>query len=279
MANNDFLKELAKKPPKVKAAILAGIIIAFGAIYYQLFYSSLVEERDSLQSRKSSLTKKQTQLDKDLKEKRKLAEQNDELQRSIRDNQKALPSEAELPAFYDHLQRKAGDAGVNIRKWENLPEEPLDIYVRVPVKVVITGSFYSIKRYFSLLGPRSQDSTRDAVVSDPQNPEDPRIDERIVSIENLALSNSRLKDGSMALSATFTASTFRQKVDEKKKKEEEAKKKAAAAAKAKAEKNKKTKGPAGKATDKVNKATDKRDKAVDTKVKAGDKQPASKAGK
>lgn len=249
MASNDFLNQLAKKSAGYKAGVFLGVVVFVGVLYYQFGYSSMVEERDGLANRKRTLLTSQAKLDKDLADKKKLAEQNEELQRTIRDNQKALPTEAELPAFFDHLQRKAGDAGVNIRRWDRRPENDVDIYIRVPVDVEITGSFHGIMRYFALLG----DDSRPVESSDSDS--GARVDERIVSIENLYLGDSKRQDGQVVLTARFTASTFRQ--------QGVATPPPGAARPAPA---KKTPGAAKAAADKVEKAGKDRAKKVDEKA-------------
>ena len=204
-----LLQELAKKSPAYKAAVLVIVIILLGFAYYQVFYSDLKDKRTSLDNRKNSLNSQQRTLDRQLIEQEKLLAKNKELQRSIRDNQKALPTAAELPAFFDHLQRKAGDTGVSIHKWERLDEMPVDIFVRVPVQIEVTGTFYQIMHYFAALGPQQKDPLQQA--GEGENSDEPRIDERIVSVENLSLGKARLQDGEIKLEASFVASTFRQK--------------------------------------------------------------------
>lgn len=208
MALSDSLSQLAKKPTRFKIALLFFVLLVFGFIYYQFRYSELADTKDSLESKKDSLTAQQRKLDGDLDKLRELSAKNDELQQTIRDNLKALPFEAELPAFLDHLQRKAGDAGVTIRKWENLPEEPIDdTYIRVPVKVDVHGSFYQIMHYFFLLGPKPQDPlARDENGEEKKE----RIHERIVSIENVELDKAAFDEGELKIEASFIAATFRQ---------------------------------------------------------------------
>lgn len=235
MAKSELLEQLAKKSPQYKAGVTLAILAVFGLLYYQFFYSSMLEERDSLEQRKDELTKTQSKLAEELTDKKRLAEQNEELQRTIRDNQRALPTEAELPSFFDHLQRKAGDAGVSIRRWDRRKEKSVDMYIQVPVEVEITGTFHAIMRYFSLLGVDKPAAGRTTA----------RVDERIVSIEDLYLGEAKLKDGDLLLTAKFTASTFRQ---------QEA---------APAKPGKATAG--GSAASQVKKATDERTKNIDKK--------------
>lgn len=203
MALSDQLKQLAKKPLWYQIAVYLLFVAVGGLLYYQCTYSENYDQKKRLEQRRTNLLNKQRQLNEDLEEQKRLAEKNQELQRTIRDNQKALPTEAELPAFFDHLQRKAGDAGITIRNWKRLDEEAVDIYVRVPVEMEISGTFYDIMMYFALLGPQRSNAM-------PEEDEEERVDERIVSISDLSLGSPALEDGEIRIVAKFIASTFRQ---------------------------------------------------------------------
>ena len=213
-ASSSILQTLAKKSPQYKLALLGLALVLCGVVYYQFWYSDLSTEEENASRRKNSLLAQQRKLDKDLADQDQLLGKYEELKRSIRDNQKALPTEAELPAFYDHLQRKAGDADISISKWELMEEQPVDIYIRVPVAVEIVGSFHEIMHYFALLGPKEKDELQAAGTGD--DTAGTRIDERIVTIENLELGKARMQDGEIVLDAKFVASTFRQNDTDKK---------------------------------------------------------------
>lgn len=215
-ASSNILQQLAKKSPQYKLALLVLALLLAGGGYYQFRYSGLQVDEDNVNQSKDSLLAQQRRFDKELVEQEKLRDRYEELKRSIRDNQKALPTEAELPALYDHLQRKAADTGVTIQKWDRMDEQPVDIYIRVPVNIEVSGSFYEIMHYFSLLGPQRQDALQ-AAGKDGKKKAGPRIDERIVSIDNLELGKAKLQDGEVILEAKFVASTFRQKEDPAKK--------------------------------------------------------------
>lgn len=194
---------LAKMSLARRLGLLGAMVLFVLVAYYQLFFTSLSDERDQLEGQQRSLLNEQNKLDKDLEEMRRLARVYMELEQSIRDNQRALPTEAELPAFFDHLQRKAVDAGVTIRSWERLKEEPVDMYVRVPVRVNVVGSFLNLMKYFYLLGPPQGGDT-------PEEAESVRINERIVSVAELSLGDPKVLDDEVQLTASFIASTFRQ---------------------------------------------------------------------
>jgi type IV pilus assembly protein PilO len=224
MARTDLVGQLAKKPPAFKAAVLAGVMAFFGILYWQFFYSGLKDQKAGEIRAKNKAQKDAKKYDEQLKEMKKLTKRNEELQKTIRANQRALPTEAELPAFFEHLQRKAGEAGVKIDKWDRKKEKSISDYVKVPVEIHITGNFYQIMRYFSLLGPPVDKKEAadikpegdDADGGDDAEPDGDGVDassvnERIVSIENLFLGDAKVRNDEVILTARFFASTYRQR--------------------------------------------------------------------
>jgi Tfp pilus assembly protein PilO len=198
---SDFVKELSRKPPATKAAILIGILAVLGFLYYQFIYTGLKEEQQKANVAKTKATNEKAELSRKKAEMPELEKRAAELQATIAANERALPTESELPSFFDHLQKKAGEAGVNIRKWDRQKEQELGEFAKVPVSMEITGTFPQILKYFSLLSPRYHAA-----------PEQAESAERLVTIEKLTLGGPKVRNDDLLLTATFTASTFRQKV-------------------------------------------------------------------
>jgi Tfp pilus assembly protein PilO len=227
-SSSQLIDNFSRKPTSYKVAVFALIGALLGLAYWQLMYSPLQEERDNHQSSRTRLLKEQEKLDGDLKELKRLVAENDRLQAIIATNQKALPTEAELPSLFDHLQRKAGEAGVTIKQWERKGEVAVDTYMKVTVGIQLTGTFYQIVKYFSLLAPMKQGPDLPPVPAPVPAPTPPaagtaakpgepstvppasNIEERIVSIENLSLESPELKNDELFLVAKFVAATYRQ---------------------------------------------------------------------
>jgi Tfp pilus assembly protein PilO len=202
MAGKGFLDNIPKWTTNQKVMALLAPPVLLGLLYYQFGYVAASERQAALESRQSDLLNQQTQLDADLETKKRLMQRMEELQTNIRANERALPTSAELPAFFDFLQRRAGEAGVSIRKWDQAPSEKVDIYVRVPVKIDVAGSFSSLVKFFYLLGPMS---SRDANQGARQAL---TAGERIVSVEDLKLGEATVQDREVMLVAKFVAATF-----------------------------------------------------------------------
>ena len=125
----------------------------------------------------------------------------------IDENQKALPTEAELPAFFETLEPQgASSPASRSTRGSRLPEEPVETFVKVPVEIEITGTFMQIKKFFASLRAEEGAGRR----AGRRAATDVEERERIVSIENLALTEPGRAQPRDRLTAKFTASTYRQ---------------------------------------------------------------------
>lgn len=189
MARRDLAGELARKPLVVKLAVLGGILAVLGFFYWQFFYSTLSDEQRKLTNERKKLVKQEASYKKREKEWIELLQKKELLDDQIKKNRITLPASSELPAFFMHLQKQAAAAGVTIVKWSRKNESAVETYVKVPVQLNVTGTFYQIKNYFRLLGKT----------------------DRIISVGGLSMKPSKVKNDEIILNTTFTAITFRQK--------------------------------------------------------------------
>lgn len=194
----DFVADFGRLPASRKVLLFAVVGLLFGALYYRFAYQSLRDERD--QARR--VYEKTQQLHAtgvaNLKKYDELRPVMDKLRAQLARDQAALPTEAEVPAFFETLERKVKESGVEIAKWTKRAEEPIESFVKVPVEIEITGTFMQIKRFFASLVQRNL------------SPNDTDERERIVSIESLVISQPQVKNREIVLAAKLVAVTFRQ---------------------------------------------------------------------
>jgi type IV pilus assembly protein PilO len=217
MATSGALNDFARMPTQRKVLMFVVIGLALGGLYWQFLYKSLKDKLEQAENNSQSLAAQNDKLAKDLPEYEKLKAKIGELEAKITENQKALPTEAELPAFFETLERKVTESGVEINKWNKEAESPIESFVKVPVSIEINGTFMQIKRFFASLVQKGVTP----VASPDGNPVEER--ERIVSIENLSLTNPVVRNREINLTAKFVAVTFRQEDKAATKKTEPAK--------------------------------------------------------
>jgi type IV pilus assembly protein PilO len=194
MATSGVMADFARMPTSRKVMVFAVIGILLGLIYFRFVLKPLREDAEAAQGAANSKTTEMQKLEKDVpiyKDKQRTFK---ELKKKIEENQKALPTEAEVPAFFETLEHKVAEAGVEITSWKKRNEEAVDNFVKVPVEIELVGTFMEIKRFFASL------------VQKPGA----KADERIVSIENLVVGNPQIKNKEVVLQAKFLAVTYRQ---------------------------------------------------------------------
>lgn len=196
MASSGVMNDFARMPTGRKVLVFAVIAFFLGLLYFRFGLKPLREDLESAEQAYNAKVAEADALEKSVPEYKKLKDSMRELNVKINENQKALPTEAEVPAFFETLERKVGEAGVEITRLNKKNEEPIENFVKVPVEIEIVGTFMEIKRFFASL------------VQKPVAKNEER--ERIVSIENLVLGNPQIKNKEIVLQAKFLAVTYRQ---------------------------------------------------------------------
>jgi type IV pilus assembly protein PilO len=203
MATSGVMADFARMPTSRKVGVFAVIGLVLGFLYFRLVYKPLSSELDALRNEHQGLVATNNKLSDQLKKYPALKEEMKRLTRRNEENQKALPTQAEVPAFFETLERKVRESGIEITKWTKLPEEPVEEFVKVPVDIEVTGTFMQLKRFFASLVPKRDESAE-------ANPDGVIERERIVSIENLTIREPVARNREIVLVAKFRAVTFRQ---------------------------------------------------------------------
>jgi type IV pilus assembly protein PilO len=185
--------QLAKLPVVARVGVGIAVLALTGVAYYVVFYGDLASAIEASQSREHQLTS-------DLGEARKaefayqkdLAELNDRQQRQ-RELNKVLPTTSEYPAFLSAIQNVANVAGVDLVGWTPSPEAPEQFYVRVPMKLELSGRYHQVAKFF--YGVSQLD--------------------RIINLENVSLGKPEVHGEDVIVRAEVLATAFRAAEDAK----------------------------------------------------------------
>ena len=192
---DELLRKLRKLTPIKKVAVTAGVIVLAALLDYQLFYSDAVARVASAHAHEADLQDEMASYRKRQGEFRGLRAELDRLQAEQRELLRALPKRAEIPSFLASVQEQGELVGLEVLSVEIGQETPQDLYLRIPVKMEVRGTYHQIARFFRN-------------VSELQ---------RIVNVENLILAPEKDKlvgidlQGATPpkLRAKFVAATFR----------------------------------------------------------------------
>lgn len=213
MATSNAIADFGRRPLQFKVAVFVGIGAVLALMYYQFSYSKIRSDIKAAEETHDALLNDKTKLAQEEAEYAQLKKRQDVLDAIIKENDAALPTAAQLPAFFDMLNRKVGEAGVEVRRWDYLKEAQVEetIY-KVPVEIEMTGTFYQIKRFFFLLAKLNRDNADKTAPADATDAADVEERDRILTIEELKLQKPEVRNGDLVMTVTFRASTFRKEV-------------------------------------------------------------------
>jgi type IV pilus assembly protein PilO len=185
---NDILQKLLRLKTPVKIAATAGVIALIAVVYYMLFYMDLQDAIKGGEVQQRSLIAEKENYEKRKKEYLAYRTELTQLQQEQRELLKALPKRAEIPTFLSSIQEQAELAGLEVLNLAIEAESPAELYVRIPVRIEIRGTYHTITKFFKNVADLP----------------------RIVNVENLALSLEKADEAaSPRLRAKFYAVTFR----------------------------------------------------------------------
>jgi type IV pilus assembly protein PilO len=188
----DLAARLMKLKTPAKVAVTLAAIGVIGLIFYQLVYSDLSEEIERARGQQSELAGERATY---VKRKAEYLAYREELKLLLdeqRDLLKALPKKAEIPSFISNVQEQAELSGLEVLHIDIDPETSQELYVKIPVKMEIRGTYHQVAKFF-------------------KNTSELR---RIVNVVNLSLTPERNGPadpfgGPSRLRAKFVAATFR----------------------------------------------------------------------
>jgi type IV pilus assembly protein PilO len=172
------------KTMHVGVGVLAVVLIA-GA-YYLLLYSDISDQIDKQQRQSQSLRSELAQQKQaEVAYQKDLAELNERKQHQ-RELNLILPETTEHPAFLSSLQNVANVSGVTLLGWTPQEEVSQRFYAKVPMKLVLSGRYHQIAKFVHGVG---------------------QLD-RIINVENIALSNPKPVGDEVVLKVDCLATAF-----------------------------------------------------------------------
>ncbi len=181
------LNVVMRMPLSRKILVLAAIHIVVIVLYYFFLFSpksaEIAMQKTSLDGVMRNVTRTRViaaNIPKFKKEKEQLEVQ-------LRKALAQLPNEREIPNLINNISKAGKDSGLDILVFKPSGEKSKGFYAEVPVKMQVKSEFKSFYTFCKKVGELP----------------------RIVNIEGLNIASKEEKDGTVLLSASFTATTFR----------------------------------------------------------------------
>lgn len=181
------MDQLIKLSVKKKVAVLVVLVLLVVIVFWFFFHAPLRDELDGLNKNHARLQQQKADANRSKATYEKDRAKRDELKKSISQQLRALPSDAEMSSFLNSLNTQAELVGLEIVSVKPQKEEISKYYARIPVQLELTGTFHQLAKFFYLVG---------------------NLD-RIINIEDISFKLKAIEDSGAVLTAKVLATTFR----------------------------------------------------------------------
>jgi type IV pilus assembly protein PilO len=181
---------LAAVPLAAKLGALLGFVVLLTAGYWYFFYSDMQDELDSLQAQSEKLTKEKADYEKRKQEYLAFRNEVNSLLEEQKELLRVLPKTDDIEQFIENVQAQIELAGLTKVASVRDPAQPVEMYVKIPIRMSLTGTYHQINHFFKNVGDLK----------------------RIVNIEDLTMTPAEGGGSNLGVStqlnARFTATTF-----------------------------------------------------------------------
>ena len=184
---DELIDKVLKAPPLERWGGLAALLVVITILN---FFLVVRPELATLESQAAQ----QRVLDTQLQEKSEIAQnlnerrrEMDVLQQKLDEALAELPESADLDELLAQLNEIGRKSGLEISAVEPAPEEPAQIYVKIPIKMALTGNYHEVAMFLQSLANLR----------------------RIVNVNNIQLGSPTLRSEKVVLNTSFVATTFR----------------------------------------------------------------------
>jgi len=179
-----FLEKIGALSKVIRTLIAVGLLLVLiGSFTYFSFFPKFKEIEKLMKIHKKLVTQLTTA--------KKKAAKIDIYRSMMRDAEaefntalKALPEKKEIPSLLTSVSRAGIDSGLEFLLWQEQPQVMKEFYAEIPVSIQVFGGYHNVALFF------------DQVARLP----------RIVNIKNIRMNRSK---GSLKLTTTCTAVTYR----------------------------------------------------------------------
>jgi type IV pilus assembly protein PilO len=184
---DELIERVLKAPPLQRWGGLAGALVLITVLNYFLLISpelTKLEQQAAQQRQLDSQLQEKSEIAQNLNERRR---EMDVLQQKLDEALSELPESADLDELLAQLNEIGRKSGLESSTVEPTPEETAQIYVKIPIKMVLTGNYHEVAMFLQSLANLR----------------------RIVNVNNIQLGSPTLKAEKVVLNTSFVATTFR----------------------------------------------------------------------
>lgn len=139
---------LLKLPKSKKILILVIILVAITGLYAYLFYLPYQEEMERLKREYDKLTRELNESRAIVRDLQKFKEEIEKLNAELIKALTQLPNEKEIPEILRNISSLGKESNLEFTLFKPKPEEPMQFYAKVPIELVVVGSYHDTGAFF-----------------------------------------------------------------------------------------------------------------------------------
>jgi type IV pilus assembly protein PilO len=143
---------ILKLPSPKKILILIGVLCVITGIYAYLFFIPMRDNMKALRTELDKLVKELNEGKMITRDLEKFRGQVDTLNAELKNALTQLPNEKEIPEILKNISRLGKESNLEFTLFKPKPEEPQQFYAKVPIDLVMIGSYHNIAGFFDKVG-------------------------------------------------------------------------------------------------------------------------------
>ncbi len=148
---NDLLERFGKLPRVQRLAVLGLVLVLFVGLFWTLAYSPTAESLEQLEVRNGELMAEKEKVKRRAENRDKFEAELQELTNQLREALRELPNEREIPELLKKISSVGKKVGLEVRRFQPLPERKQEYYADVPVSLQVVGSYHEVAMFFDRL--------------------------------------------------------------------------------------------------------------------------------
>lgn len=141
-------ESLLKLPKSKKTLILVAVLIVIAGLYAYLFYLPYQEEMERLKNEYDKLTKELNESRAIVRDLEKFQKEIKKLEEELNKALTQLPNEKEIPEILKNISSLGRESNLEFTLFKPKPEEPQQFYAKVPIELVVVGSYHNTGTFF-----------------------------------------------------------------------------------------------------------------------------------
>jgi len=183
----DVLERLSALPRSQRLALYTLLYIVMGALFWFVVYTPATGESAQLQTKNHELVETKKTVKARAENRDQFEEELAQLKTDLKQALRELPDERDIPELLKRISSLGKKAGLEVRKFQPLPEVKAEYYAEVPVALEVYGSYHEVAMFFDRLSKLG----------------------RIVYVQDIEMRDAEDRAGKVFLEVSGKAVTFR----------------------------------------------------------------------